>query len=435
MIKKLKNSVLNNKYGKRKSIRDFAAIVGANVGIRPISIVKSFIVAKYLGPAEYGILKSTELIAMLNKFGNLGFKQVAQREIGVLKGKNLPEREKQIRDTAYTAEVILAIILAISGIIVSLFLSSKWVWVVSIASIGLLVGKVRLLFNTEATIQRKFTLIAKVTFFTGLFVSILIASTVPFLKIYASLGMPILVAMGAIIYYKKTLKFDYSFHIDKEELLHQIRIGIPLTLHSLAYGSYLYLERILIITYLSVTDLGYFGFATMVSNQFITIFLTAIRVRKMNILEYLGRGDYIKVNKLVIKETSILMLGSFGIILLVWAITSIFVPIFLEKYVAAIVIANLFILVLPFKVLSSYLAIVIKSPIVNKQDIVPFYQFAATGLLFIVVVIMHNRGVLTLKSYVIADLIGYAAVHISFVFMYYKYFYLSYCKPNSNDIK
>ena len=137
MLNKVKQKINSNKYTKRKSIKDFSAIVGANIGLRPIQLIKSFIVAKYLGPADYGILQSTQLITMLNKFGNLGFTQVASREIGVLRGKNQPEREKEIRDTAYTSEIILAFLLAISGIIVSLFLSTKWVWIISLASLGL----------------------------------------------------------------------------------------------------------------------------------------------------------------------------------------------------------------------------------------------------------------------------------------------------------
>ena len=40
---------------------------------RTKQVQQQFIVAKYLGPEEYGILKSVELIQMLNKFGNLEF--------------------------------------------------------------------------------------------------------------------------------------------------------------------------------------------------------------------------------------------------------------------------------------------------------------------------------------------------------------------------
>ena len=85
---------------------------------------------------------------------------------------------------------------------------------------------------------------------------------------------------------------------------------------------------------------------------------------------------------------------------------------------------------MPFKILSSYVAIVIKSPSVNKQSVVPFFNFTATILLFITTFIMYKNGILTLKSYIIVDLVGYACVHFAFVCLYYKSYYLKFVKNN-----
>ena len=240
--------------------------------------------------------------------------------------------------------------------------------------------------------------------------------------------MPVIVAIGAILYYRNNLSFDYNFRINKKELRSQLKIGIPLTINSLSFGSYVYLERILIMTYLSMTDLGYYGFATMISNQLLTIFLSAISVRKMNILEYLGNEEYKRVNKIVFKETAILLLGSIVLIPIIWIILNLLIPLILKDYTAAIVTANIFLIVIPLKVIGSYIAIVLISPIVNKQNIMPYYQFAATGFLAIITFIMYKMNVLSLKTFIIADLLGYAFVHFSLVFLYYKHFYLKFCR-------
>ena len=47
-----------------------------------MQLVKGIVVAKYLGPADYGLLKSIELIQMLNKYGSLGFNTALTREAG-----------------------------------------------------------------------------------------------------------------------------------------------------------------------------------------------------------------------------------------------------------------------------------------------------------------------------------------------------------------
>ncbi len=51
-----------------------------NLAIKPVTIFRGFIVANILGPADYGILKSIDLIQKLNKYGNLGFNYTAKRE-------------------------------------------------------------------------------------------------------------------------------------------------------------------------------------------------------------------------------------------------------------------------------------------------------------------------------------------------------------------
>ena len=72
----------------KKVIKDYLAVSGSNIALQPIALLKSFFVAKYLGPSDYGLLKSIDLIRMLNKYGNLGFRQTANREVGDSIGKN-----------------------------------------------------------------------------------------------------------------------------------------------------------------------------------------------------------------------------------------------------------------------------------------------------------------------------------------------------------
>ena len=81
-IKKIFKIEFYKRMYHKKVVRDFSAVVGLNFALKPIQFIKSFIVAKYLGPAEYGILASVQLIQMLDKYGNLGFKSTAKREVG-----------------------------------------------------------------------------------------------------------------------------------------------------------------------------------------------------------------------------------------------------------------------------------------------------------------------------------------------------------------
>ena len=190
MIRSLKQNIhissalaLNKAFFKKKVLRDFLAVVSSELALRPVQFLKEFVVSKYLGPADYGILKSIELIQMLNKYGSLGFKPAAAREIGNAIGKRDEEKANLVRNTAYSSEIILSVLLFVAGLSISIFFESRTSVLIILASAGLLAAKLRGVLNTEAGVQKRFILISKITFITSLIASLIIIITVPFFKI------------------------------------------------------------------------------------------------------------------------------------------------------------------------------------------------------------------------------------------------------------
>ena len=176
---------------------------------------------------------------------------------------------------------------------------------------------------------------------------------------------------------------------------------------------------------------GLFGFSQMILSQFVGLALMAIRVRKVNIFENIGAGNYSIVNKIVLRETFLLIIVSFISIFVAWILIDYFVPIFLPKYIDAIPIAKLMLFILPSKVLSSYVAIVLISKTVNKQSIIPFIQFGSTLLLAASVFLLDILNLLTLYSFIIADVLGYAIYHIIIFYLYFKFFYNRYVRTTN----
>ncbi len=418
---------------KKKSIRDFSALAGANIALKPIQFIKSFLVAKYLGPADYGLLSGVNLIRNLSKFGNLGFKQVATREVLELKGAKSSESDiKFVKNSSYSYEVVLSVFLFLAGIGSAFFFTDSILIFSSVilASFGLLFQKIQAILSNEATINKRFVLISKITFAAGFFTAVLVAVLVPFLRIYASLIIPTIASILSISLYRKKLDFKLSFVFDKLEFIRQLKIGFPLSMGTVAYASYIYLEKILVISLFGLIAAGLFSFGQMIISQMATLFLMAIRVRKVNIFENLGAGNYLLVNKIVIRETFLLFGVSIISIIILWFLLDYFVPIFLPKYIDAIPMAKLLLFILPSKVLSSYVAIVLISKTVNKQNIIPFIQFGATLLLVACVFILHSMDLLSLYSFVIVDVFGYAIYHIIIFYLYFKYFHSKYLEKN-----
>ncbi len=427
MIKRLKALY------KKKFIRDISWMLSANILIKPFQIVKSYFVARYLGPEQYGILKSVELIQMLNKFGDLGFVNTAIRDSGELVGSKNKIKLEQVKSVCYSSELLLVFILFTLALL-SNFLFEELIirYAIILSSIALFSLKIFNIFSAEAVIGKKFKLLSKITIFQGLFNSVIIILTVPFFNIYAVLTVPIFSTLISCYYIYLRLNFRFSFKIEKSLFKNILSTSLKLTSGTLAFGLFRYTERIIVITYIGLEAVGFFGFADTILAIFITLFLTNIKVRKMNILEYLGKKDYLRVHKIVIKETAILVFFSLIIIFLAQLFLEILIPVYLPKWIDGILIAQLFLLVLPLKVLNSYIAVVIKSPTINKLLYSPLLQLSGVTILITGVLCLNYYDSLSLKNFIFLDILAYVVVHLPWIFIYYKDYYLIYIS-NSND--
>tara|TARA_X000000368_G_scaffold405972_1_gene383714 strand:+ start:420 stop:1703 length:1284 start_codon:yes stop_codon:yes gene_type:complete len=418
---------------KKKFIRDISWMLSANILIKPFQIVKSYFVARYLGPEQYGILKSVELIQMLNKFGDLGFVNTAIRDSGELIGSKNKEKLEQVKSVCYSSEIVLVFILFTIALL-SNFLFEELIvrYAIILSSIALFSLKIFNIFSAEAIIGKNFKLLSKITIFQGFFNSVIIIITVPFFNLYAVLTVPIFSTLISCYYIYLRLNFRFSFKIEKSLFKNILSTSVKLTSGTLAFGLFRYIERIIVITYLGVEAVGFFGFADTILAIFITLFLTNIKVRKMNILEYLGQKDYLRVHKIVIKETAILVFFSLIIIFLAQLFLEILIPVYLPKWIDGILIAQLFLLVLPLKVLNSYIAVVIKSPTINKLLYSPLLHLSGVTILITGILCLNYFDSLSLKNFIFLDIIAYAIVHLPWLFIYYKEYYLIYIS-NENE--
>ena len=412
------------RYKDRKSVKDILSLTGVEIALKPIQILKAFVVAKYLGPEMYGILKSVELISMLNKFGNLGFRQTVVRNGVAELAKGNIAAVQRLKNNAFAGELLLSVLLLTAGVISSLFFEDNIVSVaIVLASIGLFTNKLLGIVQTEFTLHRNFTFISKITLYQGLIGSILVIATVPLFTIYSVLIVPVISTIIVIIIALfKTGRF-FIPEINKNEFREIFRVSLPLTTATLAFGLFKYTERTLMITMFSLTVVGYFGFAETIVNIFITLFLgSVLKVRGLKVFELISKKKYIQVHKMILKETSLLVGGSMIIILSIYIGLTIFVPLLLPKWEDAIPVAILFSFSLPIKQLSSYIAFAIKSKEINKLRFEPIMQLVITAMLVAGVFALKFTGQLTIINFILIDLAVLLTLQISYVVYYWLIF-------------
>lgn len=427
----LKSTIIKNSIFRKKVVKDFVATAGSNIALVPLGLIKEFFVAKFLGPADYGILKSLELIQMLNKYGSLGFNSVVLREAGDAIGKGEKEKEKLVRNTNYSAEIILSLMLFIIGIISSLFIDSTEIsLLIVLSTIGLLAMKIRGIFNTEASLQKRFVLISKVTFITTTIGYIVIIIIVPFLKIYAVVLLNIVTGVIAIFLFGKRININYKFDIDKTQLKKSFAIGIPTILGTLSLGGYKYAERILTLSYFDEVYLGYLGFGFMISNILVVFFKSLVSVSAQDIFEYIGQSEFKKVHQLVKRNTILIVICGVVSIPVVWLSLDIFVPLLLDKWVGGIGIAKIIAFYVPIIIIHDHANVVVISSLVDKIRIIPVIQVIAIVLFIAAAFLMSHFELLNFETFLYINLTGYSIYHFSILFLYKKYFYNVYIKAN-----
>lgn len=431
IIKKLFAAGFYKSLARKKVTKDFFWVVGFKLATKPVHFIRSFMVAKYLGPSEYGLLASLNLITLLNKYGNLGFNATARREIGNAIGDNNFKKVNLIKETAYSAETILSILLFLVGLVCSLFVKSQRIAIlIIIASAGLLVAKIRGVFATEAVVNKKFIQISRITFYSAIAGNIIVIATVPYLKIYAVVIANVLISLTAIILYKRVYKLKLTYKPDKKELRRILRISLPMAVGTLAQGSFKYAERILILSFLNFEVLGYFSFGVMIVSQFSVILKTGINVRTQDIYEGIGKQKYKIIHKMVVKETLILTGISMITIPLAWILLDIFVPMFLEKWIDGLSAAKFYLLMLPFEIILLYPSTVLISSLVNKQNILPFYRFGATGLLITFTIILFYLNQLTIETFIIINICCMLIYNLIIIIYYKMSFYDVYVRKS-----
>ena len=412
---------------KRKSTKDIAWMIGANIAIKPLQVAKSFIVAKYLGPENYGLLKSVELIQMLDKFGNLGFNATAIRNIGTKRGEKNKEEIQEIKNNAYSAELVLAFLLLSIGLTSNFFFQNIVVrYAIIISSLGLFTAKLVGLYNTEAIINKRFKLVSKLVIIQGVINSVFIIATVSIIKIYSVLIFPVVSSLLIVFVYYKKLNIPFRFKFSRSGLESILITSVKDVSGTLAFGVFRYTERIIIVSLIGLQAVGYFGFADTILGLVVTIFLTNIKVRKMDILEDLGKGAFKRVHQVVVRETFALTIISIITASIMMLGLRVLVPILLDKWVDGILVAQLFLLVLPIKVMNSYLSIVVKSPIVDKLLYSPALQITGALILIVGTYTLKHYGLLTLLNFICLDVIAYGVINIPGLLIYYIEFYKPY---------
>lgn len=384
-----------------------------------VKLLGGFFIAKFLGPALYGLRNAFDLSLNYETFSDLGTFASLNRQAPYYRGANDSTKFNTALSTVFSINIIYASIAATLLLLTSWYLrrtgfDQKYVDFIFFLGLMVFTGKFIAFFVTELKIDKNFYLLSKVQVLYGVSASglgIVLAYLFSFRGVLISLLSTNLICITYILFNERKLP---PIRISFPMYWNLLKIGFPMMV---LFGFFMLLssaDRILILAMISEEALGYFGIAMVAAAVIATIPQAVHNVTLAPIMEKLGRtGDKHSIKHFFI-EPMVLMAYTLPS-LLACLHFAIHLPIayFLTKYMQSIEVIKILILGYFFYAVASPALSV--SFALNKQVKLIFLTVPIVGINFLLNYIFIKSG-WGLKGVAIGTSITYFCYFCAIVF-------------------
>jgi O-antigen/teichoic acid export membrane protein len=335
----------------------------------------SIIVARVLGPNNYGFWSIAELIHKYSPLVTFGVPSGVKYQIPFWVGKNNHIKANDITNTGLVWMVVYAIIMFCVGL--TYYLISNEDALIKFAIISTFTGaglfQLYQYLNVTLLAKKQFDKSSLFYAVEGLLFFIVSLSLVYSFNIYGQLMVLPLISLIMIMIYFKYYKSELKLEWKPGNIINTIKIGFLMILVGMGYMLLLTINRLLIGKYLGLEAVGYFSLSMLVITLFsqLTGSLGEVMYTFMN--EHIGKyGRVDNMKKLVFYPA----IGKMLVIPILTSIAIILIPYFIEnlmpQYSSSIQLSQIVLIIITLisgsiNILGSYL----------KQKLLLLYLFIA----------------------------------------------------------
>jgi O-antigen/teichoic acid export membrane protein len=252
----------------RRVFQDVRAYLGQTLLAQVALLGGGIVVARLLGPTDYGLWSALQLLTIYGAYASLGFLNALNREVPIHRGRGEEAKVARMRDASLGGTVGLSVLLG-GGI----FAYALWhrerldpnllmgiAFMAGIVALQQISGFFDVLFrsaNDFATVGRLrlYRTLAEMT------LAVVFVSALSFLgRLLAALATWVFLIGYAI----RRNSFRLRPRWDPGEVGRLIRLGLPLMAVEVLYGTLTSLDRVMIAHHLDRTALGYYSVGLMV---------------------------------------------------------------------------------------------------------------------------------------------------------------------------
>lgn len=250
-----------------KIASDTFVYTGATVASQFLSIIRGIIVANVLGPAMFGIWKGLGYIAAYSPYSNLGLFVGMSREYAYLTGKGDLQKAGEIRDTAFSFGTLMACLVSLILIVVALLVKERYspVIVVGICAmaVGTLFGRIYMFHVAIYRLKKRIGEVCLAILIEAVLYFGIAVALVNSWGMYALfLAFPLSCVISVLYLFLRSDE-HFGLRFDFRQLYRMARIGLPLDVGGFAITMMSTLDGIVILIFLSATQMGYYGVGTV----------------------------------------------------------------------------------------------------------------------------------------------------------------------------
>lgn len=242
------------------------------------SLLSSYLFARILGPASYGVWQTAKVFLNYGTFTTLGVPFAMRRDFITLRAEGKMEEAHRLANVAYTFNLFVNPVIALIFIIIALTGSSEISFRISLFVVGLMY--ITTIYSGMGELLHRGINDYKTIGVGSIIYGVGTLAVVPFVYFYGFYALlfgyfAITIARSLYFYYKRPLKYKYL--VDFPVLRKMISIGFPLFLVSLTTVLFSTIDRLLIAALLDFTNVGFYSLSTFLA-QPITMILTSFSI-------------------------------------------------------------------------------------------------------------------------------------------------------------
>lgn len=252
---------------KDRMIKDAATYFSSLFLAQIFLFVGGFLVARFLGPTNYGIWNGLQLILLYASYSQLGVVNALNREVPLQRGKGDLLKLERTRSAAFG--VVVSSSLMMSGVVglYSFAASSSHppLIILGLRFMAMIVFLQQVYGYAEVCIRTEhdFSTVSRLRRWRAMLDMSLAAFLSFVFDLAGRLWAATLTWIAALLYVwgRRAVPFRPTFDLDETGRL--IAIGLPIMLVGLVSGLFQTIDRVLILKFLGQTDLGYYGIGLM----------------------------------------------------------------------------------------------------------------------------------------------------------------------------